>query len=222
MDRIDLDELNTRGFLVCLDGPSGVGKTTTARHLHGLLTAAGHKVVLQAQPSSSPIGELARHNTHTISGPALSCLMAADRYHHLATTILPHLAADRVVVCDRYVPTAFVLDQLDGVEAEFIASLYRYARPADLSVFLTAPAQVCAGRVRARGGNYSRFHHTDTGVADRERTLFNATLQHYRQAGLPVLEQPTTAAAPQEVAAAVAERVCARIAARQTDRGQVA
>ena len=210
------------GFLVSLDGPSGVGKTTTTRHLHSLLAAGGHRTVLEAQPSSSPIGELARHSTHTIHGLALTCLMAADRYHHLANTLDPHLATGRIVVCDRYTPTAFVLDQLDGADPEFIASLYRYARPADLFVFLTAPPRVCTDRARSRGSNYSRFHHTDTRTAEREQALFAETAQRYQRAGLPVLELSTQALAPHEVAAQLADRVSAAIAARQTARGRVA
>ncbi|GAA1115632.1 dTMP kinase [Nocardiopsis metallicus] len=210
------------GFLVSLDGPSGVGKTTTTQQLHDLLAAAGHRTVLETQPSSSPIGALARHSTHTIHGLALTCLMAADRYHHLTTTLLPHLAAGRVVVCDRYTPTAFVLDQLDGAETEFIASLYRYARPADLFVFLTASPRVCVDRARSRGSNYSRFHHTDTRSAEREQALFAETAQRYQRAGLPVLELSTQALATQEVAAHIAERVRAELVARHAGRGRVA
>lgn len=210
------------GFLISLDGPSGVGKTTTARHLQQQLTVAGHRTILQTQPSASPIGELARHNTHTIQGLALTCLMAADRYHQLTTSLLPHLAAGRIVVCDRYTPTAFVLDQLDGADPEFITSLYQYARPADLHVFLTAPPQLCADRARSRGSNYSRFHHTDTAAADRERSLFAAAAQRYRRAGLPVLEHSTAALAPEVVAAQLTEKVNTEITARQADQGRVA
>jgi dTMP kinase len=213
---------DTKGFLVSLDGPSGVGKTTTARHLSHLLTAAGHDVACEAQPSRSPIGELARHGTHTIHGLALTCLMAADRYDHLTNTLIPHLAAGRIAVCDRYTPTAFVLDQLDGVDPEFIVSLYRYARPADLHVFLKAPAEVCADRARARGTNYSRFHHTDTAAADRERALFSQTAQRYRRAGLPVLEHSTDQLAPGAVASRLVDRVLAAITARQVERGRAA
>lgn len=210
------------GFLVSLDGPSGVGKTTTARYLQRALTAAGHSAVLEAQPSSSPIGELARHGTHTIRGLALTCLMAADRYHHLTSRLLPHLTAGRVVVCDRYTPTAFVLDRLDGADPSFVTSLYRYARPADLFVFLTAPPQVCADRARSRGNNYSRFHNTDTTATDLEQALFDETAHRYRNAGLPVLKHSTEALAPEKVASRLAEKVNAEIISRRSGRGWAA
>jgi dTMP kinase len=71
-----------------------------------------------SEPSHGPLGTLARHGTDTYSGYVLACLVAADRYHHLATDIRPNLAAGRIVVCDRYVPSSYVLQLMDGVPIE--------------------------------------------------------------------------------------------------------
>ncbi len=48
------------GLLVSIDGPGGVGKSTTIEHLAGLLDRAGLSVYRTAQPSGGPIGALAR------------------------------------------------------------------------------------------------------------------------------------------------------------------
>jgi dTMP kinase len=70
------------GLLVTLDGPSGVGKTTVSGLIRDRLATTGVPVVLTTTPSSSSLGELARHGTNEFFGPALACLVAADRYHH--------------------------------------------------------------------------------------------------------------------------------------------
>jgi dTMP kinase len=46
-------------------------------------------VHVTAQPSHDRFGEIARHGTDTYTGHTVACLVAADRYHHLATQIRP-------------------------------------------------------------------------------------------------------------------------------------
>lgn len=75
------------GLLVTLDGPSGVGKTTVSGLVRDRLAVAGVAVVLTSTPSSSLLGELARRCTHQFFGAALTCLVAADRYHQVADAL---------------------------------------------------------------------------------------------------------------------------------------
>lgn len=114
------------GFLVTIDGPAGVGKTAVAALTGTRLAEHGFCVAVTRQPSDSDMGKLARASTYDLYGLPLSFLMAADRYRHQDHVITPALKAGQVVVCDRYVTTALVLDQLDGAEPEFIWSIYRY------------------------------------------------------------------------------------------------
>ena len=86
---------HARGLFVSVDGPSGAGKSTIVKHLAQLLVASGEDVHVTAEPSTGPIGRLCRELTETVTGPALACLYAADRYHHLATEIRPHTDAGR-------------------------------------------------------------------------------------------------------------------------------
>ncbi|MEV0196296.1 hypothetical protein [Nonomuraea sp. NPDC050691] len=201
------------GFLITLDGPSGVGKTTCSRLLCGFLTTSGLSAIRTTQPSNSPIGSLARSGTHDFHGLALTCLVAADRYHHIATVIEPELRAGRVVVCDRYVPSAFVLDRLDGAGDDFITDLYRHARRADLAVFLLGEPEVCLRRAKDRG-TYSRFHHSDLAAAKRECALFAETAEQFRATGAPTLIYQIGHADADAVAAALAKQIATAIAAR--------
>jgi dTMP kinase len=41
-----------------------------------------------------PVGDLSRQLTEAVTGHALACLYAADRYHHMEAEIRPHLEAD--------------------------------------------------------------------------------------------------------------------------------
>lgn len=102
------------GFFTAIDGPSGVGKTSVTELTSRQLSACGMPVLSTRQPSDSPLGLLARSLTHDLRGLPLTYLMAADRHHHYEQVIRPAVDAGRVVVCDRYVASALVLDQVDG------------------------------------------------------------------------------------------------------------
>ena len=111
------------GLFVTIDGPSGVGKTTTITHLAQLLKADNVPVHVTAEPSRGPIGRVAYELTDTVTGPALACLYAADRYHQIQTEIRPRLDAGHLVLCDRYVPSALVMQRLDGLGLDYLWAL---------------------------------------------------------------------------------------------------
>src|ERR1700683_1755966 len=94
-----------RGLFVSVDGPRGAGNAQVGRHLPQKLGAAGAHVHVTAEPSDRPIGALCRELTESVTGHALACLYAADRYHHLETEIRPATDADRTVISDRYIPS---------------------------------------------------------------------------------------------------------------------
>lgn len=139
------------GLFVSVDGPSGVGKSTTARALAELLRDDGRAVHLTCEPSEGAIGKLARELTETVRGEALACLYAADRYHHLTTEVVPNLECSEVVITDRYIPSALVMQQLDGVDPDYLWRINIKARKPDLAVILDAHPVVVAERLRERG-----------------------------------------------------------------------
>lgn len=119
-----------RGLFITIEGPSGIGKSTTARVLGELIAADGTEVHITAEPSTGPIGVLAREITESVMGAALACLYAADRYHHLAAEILPALASGTTVICDRYILSGLVMQQFDGVAPGFLQQINsRAGRP---------------------------------------------------------------------------------------------
>ena len=140
-----------RGLFISVDGPSGVGKTSTAHTLARLLATEGRAVHVTAEPSEGPIGVLARELTETVTGTALACLYAADRYHHLKEEVFPNVEAGKIVITDRYIPSALVMQQLDGVDPDFIWRINIRAAKPDLAVILDATPTVVSRRLAERG-----------------------------------------------------------------------
>jgi dTMP kinase len=87
----------------------------------------------------------------------MACLVAADRYHHLETTIRPALAEGTIVVCDRYLASSLVLRTADGVSEDFVWNVHRHGDPPDLTVVLFGDPTTSRRRA-AKRGTYTRFH----------------------------------------------------------------
>ncbi|MGH4006791.1 MAG: dTMP kinase, partial [Pseudonocardiaceae bacterium] len=106
------------GMLITIDGPGGVGKSTTAQLVAKTLDDRAIPVHTTTEPTRTSLGEHIRASTDTYRGMALACLVAGDRHHHLVAEILPALRAGKVVVCDRYLPSSLVLQRIDGIEPD--------------------------------------------------------------------------------------------------------
>ncbi len=65
--------------------------------------------------------------------------------------MFPRLEAGAVVISDCYVPSALVMQQLDGVDPEYLWRLNAQARRPHLAVILDADPAVVAERLRDRG-----------------------------------------------------------------------
>lgn len=199
------------GLFVTLDGMAGAGKTTTVRLLGPYLRGLGYHVHTTAEPTHGALGELARRDTDLYRGHSLACLVAADRYHHLETEIRPHLDQRKIVICDRYVASSYVLQQMDSVPLPFIESLNGYADRPDLAVMLLAEPTEAAARVTARGA-HDRFQAGVT-TSTTEARMYREAVSYLEGRGVPVLTIDTTRRAPHGVVEQVAERIAERITA---------
>lgn len=197
------------GFFVTIDGPSGIGKSTVTGIIAQRLTESGYSTVATKEPTSTPLGNLVRFDTDDYQGLTLACLVAADRYQHLVKEIRPALEAGRVVICDRYVASSLVLQNLDGVPTEFVWQLNQHAQAPGLSVILTG--EPTRARQQAdRRGLYSRFHRGGLTRTVSEIELYGHVAQSLEQAGWPVFVHHIR----QESAHTVTDTVCAEILSR--------
>jgi dTMP kinase len=204
---------HARGLFVSVDGPSGAGKSTIVAHLAQLLVASGEDVHVTAEPSTGPIGRLCRELIETVTGPALACLYAADRYHHLATEIRPHTDAGRTVISDRYVPSALVMQRFDGLDPAFLWQLNAKADRPDLAVILKADPEVIARRLRERGA-HNRFQ-LSPDSSQAEVGFYRDATDWLVRAGFVVLNLDVNHKPPEESAALIAERLMTLLAMRR-------
>jgi dTMP kinase len=194
-----------RGLFVSIDGPSGAGKSTIVQHLAQLLVAEGEDVLVTAEPSDGPIGALARELTETVTGHALACLYAADRYHHTHVEIEPSLRAGQMVISDRYIPSGLVMQRFDGIDLQFLWQLNAEAARPDLAVILEADADVIAERLHDRGP-HNRFQITP-GSSHAEIQFYRQATDQLIRAGFEVLRVDCNQRAPEHTAAAIRDRL---------------
>ncbi|SEO55408.1 dTMP kinase [Actinacidiphila rubida] len=193
------------GRFVTIDGPGGVGKSSTTAALVALLQERGEHVHATTEPSRSRLGQFIRENADDFNGPTLACLVVADRHQHVAQEIVPRLEAGVTVVCDRYVASTLVLQRLDGVPKQYLLDLNAGIRMPDLAVVLTADPRTIAGRVAERGATH-RFNR-DPSAPDRETALYAEAVEMLWSMNVPVLTIDTGTSAPDAVAALIAGRV---------------
>jgi dTMP kinase len=159
------------GQFVAIEGPNGVGKTTIARLLAEQLAASSASGAhLTTEPSDTPLGRLLRKAETTLTGRAFAMAVAADRYAHIETEIIPQLDAGHWVISDRYVQSSLVLQRIDGLRPDEIWIYNRFVLPPALSIYLTEDPEVIRQRLNGRAG-LSRLELT--GSPERELTLYD-------------------------------------------------
>ncbi|MFB7499174.1 dTMP kinase [Streptomyces sp. NPDC056161] len=193
------------GWFVTIDGPSGVGKSTTVQALHDHLAAQGRPARRTVEPTTSDLGQFTRSHANRIHGLALACLVAANRYEHIDTVIDPALHAGELIISDRYLPSTLVLQQLDGVPLDFLLALNDRVVLPDLAVVLTADPGLIAERIATRGATH-RFH-LDPTAPSREVDLYGDAAAHLMSRGVEVLLLETSHATPSDVARRIADAI---------------
>lgn len=172
-------------MFITLDGPNGVGKTSVAREVQKRLEDRGERIVSLRQPSDSPLGRFVRDHHNEIRGVRLAALVVADRYLQIDNEIRPSLESGATVVLDRYVASTLVLQQMDGLDPDFLMTLNSEALVPDLAVILNASPEALTERLDRRGRT-SRFEATQSDSA-LEVSLYDEAAEALREVGYPVM-----------------------------------
>ena len=121
------------GRLIVFEGLDGSGKSTQARLLVKWLQSRGYRVFFTEWNSSELVSDTIRRGKKKglLTPTTFSLLHAADFADRFERHILPPLRAGYIVICDRYVYTAFVRDAARGCDVDWVRSLYSFALPPD-------------------------------------------------------------------------------------------
>ena len=142
-------ELNYPGRLIAVEGLDGSGKSTQIYLLKRWLEAEGIKVyfsewnsseIVKAATSKGKKRELLTPTTFSL----IHATDFADRYER---HLVPLLRAGYVVLCDRYVFTAFARDVTRGCPPEWVRGNYSFAAQPDLTMFFKADLEVSLNRI---------------------------------------------------------------------------
>ncbi len=151
------------GLLIAVEGLDGSGKSTQIELLLRHLLHEGLAVHRSNWNSSPVVHPLIRELKagRQLSPHGFALVHAADFADRYEREIVPRLRLGVHVLCDRYVGTALARDAARGLPREWIAELYGFARPADLTFYFRVPPEVAAARIlRGRPA----FSHYEAGL----------------------------------------------------------
>jgi dTMP kinase len=189
--------MNRRRF-IAVEGPNGVGKTTSAATLYALLQGQGTAALLTTEPSDTSFGRLVRSSESGLSGRALALAVAADRTAHIDNEIQPAINAGQVVISDRYVQSSLVLQRIDGLTLSEIWQYNQHVPQPTVSFYLQLGAETIQARLNERG-ELSRLERL--GSPARELALYHDAYDFLDRRGWRQIKVDCRDLAPEEVAA---------------------
>lgn len=136
------------GKFIILDGIDGVGKTTHCKALKQWLVSQGYSVVLTQEPTNRKIGSMIRDIIKTEKTFSIidALLFAADRIDHLENIVRPALAANKIVISDRYYEASIAYQTAAGAEMSWILKINKFAEAPDLIIILNVDPEIGLSR----------------------------------------------------------------------------
>src|SRR5436309_13786682 len=142
-------ELDFPGRLIAVEGLDGSGKSTQIYLLKRWLDLQGLKVFFSEWNSS----ELVKSATskakkqELLTPTTFSLIHATDFADRYERQLVPLLRAGYVVLCDRYVYTAFARDTVRGCPPNWVRGIYNFAALPDITFFFKANLEVSLQRI---------------------------------------------------------------------------
>lgn len=143
----ELNELP--GRLIAVEGLDGSGKSTQIRLLQRWLETQGLKVYFSEWNSSELVKAATSKGKkgETLTPTTFSLIHATDFADRYERHLLPLLRAGYLVLCDRYIFTAFARDVVRGCPPDWVRGVYDFAALPDLTFFFKADLQVSLQRI---------------------------------------------------------------------------
>ncbi|MFC6314057.1 dTMP kinase [Lapidilactobacillus achengensis] len=208
------------GFFISFEGPDGAGKSTVIQELmQPLASQTGQQIVVTREPGGSAIAEKIRQiildvNNQEMDDWTEALLFAASRRQHLVEVIEPALAADKIVLCDRFVDSS-VAYQGGGHQlgTDQVAALNDFAIQGhypDLTLYLDVPVTVGLQRVQKLGAGFDRLEGQKLAFHQRVRDTYQTLLAANPQRMIAVDADRPLALVQQDCLAIIKEHFQAR------------
>ncbi len=142
-------ELNFPGRLIAVEGLDGSGKSTQIYLLKRWLEAQGLKVYFSEWNSSELVKAATSKGKkrELLTPTTFSLIHATDFADRYERHLVPLLRAGYLVLCDRYIFTAFARDTVRGCPPEWVRGMYSFAALPDLTFFFKADLEVSLQRI---------------------------------------------------------------------------
>lgn len=142
-------EMNFPGRLIAVEGLDGSGKSTQIYLLKRWLELRGLKVFFSEWNSSELVKAATSKGKkrELLSPTTFSLIHATDFADRYERQLVPLLRAGYIVLCDRYIFTAFARDTVRGCPEEWVRGIYNFAALPDLTFFFKANLEVSLQRI---------------------------------------------------------------------------
>jgi dTMP kinase len=147
------------GFFITFEGVEGCGKTTQIRNLSERLVNSGFRTVLTREPGGCPIADKIRSILLDAGNQGMVplselLLYAAARAQHVAEVILPALASDAIVLCDRFTDATVAYQHcgrnIDRTTIDALNTLACQSVRPDLTILMDCDVAIGLARAKSR------------------------------------------------------------------------
>lgn len=149
-----LDLADLTGWLIVIEGPDGVGRSTHVSRLREHLERLGYAVaetgLSRSDLASRGISRAKQGNT--LGSNAFNLYYATDFADRLEHQIVPALRAGFVMLTDRYIYSLIARAIVRGADGEWIKNVYSFSLKPDAVFYLRTDAEELVPRVLAAGG----------------------------------------------------------------------
>ena len=147
------------GKLFVVEGIDGSGKSTQLMLLHQWLRAEGYGVVLSEWNSSPLVKSTTRRGKRKLllTPTTFSLIHATDFADRIERNIIALLKSGAVVLCDRYIYTAFARDGARGMAPQWLRELYSFAVKPAIAFYFRVPLDVAMDRILAARGTIKYY-----------------------------------------------------------------
>jgi len=137
------------GKLFVVEGIDGSGKSTQLLLLHQWLKAEGFGVVFSEWNSSPLVRDITKRGKkkQMLSPATFSLIHSTDFADRMERNIIPLLKAGAVVLCDRYIYTAFARDVARGMDPKWVRELYSFAVKPTAAFYFRVPLETAIQRL---------------------------------------------------------------------------